>query len=501
VAGSAGRCNGQGKCEAGASGPITLLEPEDKYLPQDLQELFSELAVQTPGQLSNLMDLSNDLNALRFSEGCPYYPPGTNRYTMCQAALTNYFDSNDDLQADMESDVPPFCSDGGQCDVSGCHKQAQCQAYPVPSFPTQVGELHDTTGMTAEDWEEAVALTRTGLSVAVGFIPVVGDLVDLGNAITGIDLITGEQLDPVDRLMSLAGLIPFVPGKGLRAAKKLASTVSVAENGEYLMLNNTVSAVMTGATDIEAAAAFKNLLRSAKRHGTAALRMDADAAAGKTVGKKMYKLRSLSRGDVQIMYQFGVTMEHGADRVVKLQRKHFKLQNGEHVDLWDLKAFERGFAFELICIPKGKHLGRTFKTFDSFGDGKLVSLKTLNTASTTYQDARKMQALLRRYVKKMATFEDDVLKNGGIKYADSAGFTTEIRKNGDVLRILKSGEEQLLTNYKKAGQATKELHIVIPAREMTQAQVDVLNTGIHAYAAELSAQLGQKLLVTVTALN
>jgi len=54
-------------------------------------------------------------------------------------------------------------------------------------------------------------------STGAGFIPGVGELKDLQEAVTGKDLITGESIGGLGRGLSLVGAaLPFVPGKGIR---------------------------------------------------------------------------------------------------------------------------------------------------------------------------------------------------------------------------------------------------------------------------------------------
>ncbi|HVF15101.1 MAG TPA: pre-toxin TG domain-containing protein [Acidimicrobiales bacterium] len=48
-----------------------------------------------------------------------------------------------------------------------------------------------------------------GLSIILDFIPVIGDIKGVAEAITGEDLLTGEKLEPWERAL---GLIPLVPG-------------------------------------------------------------------------------------------------------------------------------------------------------------------------------------------------------------------------------------------------------------------------------------------------
>jgi hypothetical protein len=52
----------------------------------------------------------------------------------------------------------------------------------------------------------------TGLSLALDFVPVVGDVKGVVEAVTGRDLLTGEELEPWERAL---GLIPLVPGTRL----------------------------------------------------------------------------------------------------------------------------------------------------------------------------------------------------------------------------------------------------------------------------------------------
>jgi RHS repeat-associated protein len=59
---------------------------------------------------------------------------------------------------------------------------------------------------------------RSAYSAGVGFIPVAGELKDLQEAVTGRDLITGEEFGWLGRGASAVGAaVPFLPGKGIRA--------------------------------------------------------------------------------------------------------------------------------------------------------------------------------------------------------------------------------------------------------------------------------------------
>jgi RHS repeat-associated protein len=63
------------------------------------------------------------------------------------------------------------------------------------------------------------------VAIAVGFIPVVGDIVDVASAVVGKDLLTGERLSAVDRIATLAGTIA---GSGRAARVGLNAAVGIA---------------------------------------------------------------------------------------------------------------------------------------------------------------------------------------------------------------------------------------------------------------------------------
>ena len=59
-------------------------------------------------------------------------------------------------------------------------------------------------------------------SVAIGFIPIVGEIKDIQELMTGVDLITGEELSGTDRALNAAGLVlPVVNGKMLKGGLKV----------------------------------------------------------------------------------------------------------------------------------------------------------------------------------------------------------------------------------------------------------------------------------------
>ncbi|WP_372365470.1 pre-toxin TG domain-containing protein [Candidatus Uabimicrobium sp. HlEnr_7] len=63
--------------------------------------------------------------------------------------------------------------------------------------------------------------------LAIGLIPIIGDVYDAMIGIIGYSPITGQKLDALDRLLSIAGAIPipFVSGKVLRMAKGIVQWI------------------------------------------------------------------------------------------------------------------------------------------------------------------------------------------------------------------------------------------------------------------------------------
>jgi RHS repeat-associated protein len=116
-------------------------------------------------------------------------------------------------------------------------------------------EFVDPNGASWKSWID------TGASVFVGFVPGVGDAYDLGSALVGIDLVTGEELSTGDRLLTgLAAVVPFVPGKLLRGAK---------EGAELVGGNHAVREVLTEAVENFGAKGSREGLEAAATSGKA----------------------------------------------------------------------------------------------------------------------------------------------------------------------------------------------------------------------------------------
>ena len=96
-------------------------------------------------------------------------------------------------------------------------KQPAIENEPHPSKEELQGEFKPS-------WlDKAISLlTEYGDDVgelAFGLIPVVGDIYDVVTAIIGKTLISGEELDTFDRILSVGGLLPLVSGKLLRLGR------------------------------------------------------------------------------------------------------------------------------------------------------------------------------------------------------------------------------------------------------------------------------------------
>ena len=86
---------------------------------------------------------------------------------------------------------------------------------------TRNGTSHSGAGRAIGGENTKSSLPRQLASLAAGFIPVVGDVKDAQEVLTGKDLITKEKLSAGERLLTAAGaLIPVVSGKVIRAAGK-----------------------------------------------------------------------------------------------------------------------------------------------------------------------------------------------------------------------------------------------------------------------------------------
>lgn len=95
--------------------------------------------------------------------------------------------------------------------------------YGWNPFEAVKNTFNNVTSKVSEAWQNTPDWAKQAASVGVGFIPGVGDAVDIAAAVTGRDPITGEQLSILDRGLSLVGVLPIpgVSGSALRSGKRI----------------------------------------------------------------------------------------------------------------------------------------------------------------------------------------------------------------------------------------------------------------------------------------
>ena len=136
-------------------------------------------------------------------------------------------------------------------------------------------------------------------------------------------------------------------------------------------------------------------------------------------------------------------------------------------ETWLKKALVRGKDIDNIAnghktgkgVLKGIGLGENFPVVDRIikDERKLVSTKSLDIGSYTYQDTNKLKSMLNKYKSSLENFENG-LKKGGKPYFDSQG-------------VMEWGGTKLLkTDYDK-----KVLEIILPDVIITDDVVEVLN--------------------------
>ena len=82
--------------------------------------------------------------------------------------------------------------------------------FPSPASADNCSVFTDCFGQANSAAETGFGLALLiGLSIILDFIPVIGDIKGVAEAIAGEDLLTGEKLEPWERAL---GLIPLVPG-------------------------------------------------------------------------------------------------------------------------------------------------------------------------------------------------------------------------------------------------------------------------------------------------
>ena len=93
--------------------------------------------------------------------------------------------------------------------------------------------------------------------------------------------------------------------------------------------------------------------------------------------------------------------------------RDYHKEQGQSV--WELGWSKRGYTIEAM-IANGRGLDPMFETIDIFKDGHDTSIKSMNLNAPSYQNAGRVEWMLRRYVDKVSAFDggrgglDEVLR-------------------------------------------------------------------------------------------
>ena len=101
-------------------------------------------------------------------------------------------------------------------------------------------------------------------SSALDFVPIVGNIKSLGEAITGKDIVTGEKLSGVERTLSFLGAIPggnyLKNGKHLKNGQKFIKAAQRAQ--KVGKMKNAVNFAKAGARAMGKANKIENTVRN-----------------------------------------------------------------------------------------------------------------------------------------------------------------------------------------------------------------------------------------------
>jgi YD repeat-containing protein len=204
----------------------------------------------TPGGITSLFGNQQlDPNNLYFT-GSDYYDPATGR--ALGGTIPNYDSgemaalglSGNGLNAleaaelgdtmNADSTAKPGMSQNCDCDISCSYtitliKEPEPMPMPVQqreSRQSPLGGLFDffsDLGNALSQMDE-----KEALSLMLDFIPIVGDIKGLAEAVTGKDLITGRKLEGWERALNVVGAIPLLGGAfdAIKAVTKFAGNAT-----------------------------------------------------------------------------------------------------------------------------------------------------------------------------------------------------------------------------------------------------------------------------------
>lgn len=229
-------------------------------------------------------------------------------------------------------------------------------ALPPPSLADNCGSLGDCyrTLQAAIAAAVGVGLFTVALSVALDAIPGVGTVKGVIEAITGRDLITGEELAWWERALGIVPLGGAMVGAGVgfyKAGKALDR--------------------LDDLTDL----------------GRAVDRADDLADAG----------RAIDRAD-----DAAGAIRHSSDLATSTGGKVIETAD----DVWAKHPFKRGRDIEQAIDPPGFiKEPSNFPVIDGFSKGTATSVKSLDLGASSYQDLRKVDSTVKGYIDKLAEFD------------------------------------------------------------------------------------------------
>ena len=115
---------------------------------------------------------------------------------------------------------------------------------------------------SSKETDENHSTGKTIFSIVLDFIPIIGNFKCIGEAIIGKDVITGEELSKIERIISFIGVIPFgnyfKNGKHLKNGQKF---MKAALRGKKLgKISNAVNFLKASNRAYKKANAFPKLL-------------------------------------------------------------------------------------------------------------------------------------------------------------------------------------------------------------------------------------------------
>jgi hypothetical protein len=250
----------------------------------------------------------------------------------------------------------------GNADIRALFRAAQHLPLDAESF---------STAREVPIWQRASRIVW-------GFIPILGDLTDLSEALSGWDIVEQRPLSGAERAVMLLGaLIPFVPGSALRGARegaeeaavRLATRSAKAKPEELQHVLRAADAIVPEAKQIEQAV---KKLRAGERLTAketavlegAAHRIDRVSASSKTPAAAKHEAKALGTG-VHGPHGKGAVLEVPGDTSKKTALTH---QDHELEELKKLAPTDADAAHKLVTRYEKMSDLEIFKRFADEAD-------------------------------------------------------------------------------------------------------------------------------------